>query len=580
MKSKAYFFFLLLIVCLVSCNQHSRQANEIYKRTEEIMPQHPDSALSLLLTLQKVDHLSDKDRAMYYLLLTEAEDKTYKQHESDSLIGFAADYFDKTDDVRRKTKAWYYRGRIVNDLGDVLRAQDYYLKALRDEAVITDYAFLGRLYNSIGMLYTYQDVYEKAIPYQKKALYCFEILQDTIGQSYVLRDIGRNFTVLNNSDSAIFYYEKALLVGDKISKPSIYKELGNLYIDKANYAKVRECLQNALSFPLKKSVLDPINLVYGNLYLKTNKIDSAYYYLNSCIASQRLQTRAAAYYALVQLEKERKHWEEFAKNYVHYEVLRDSINKIKQTESIRKMERLYDYHQAEAKLLQAKLSLEQMKLKNLYTWLLALGCLLIATVVVVVSKMQLKKKKTRLLEHKERLVALKKKREEDQARIVENEKKIIDLEKQLQESSAAYSKNEKELIALRKLQLEAENRSLEYVKTESQLLIDKFCVSDVYYRFHIKEEWRPRQEDWIELYRALDETYDNFTHRLMGVAPKLTTTELRVSCLIKADVPPVTIAMLIVTSPTNVSMIRKRLYEKIHSETGSSDKFDKFIREF
>ncbi|RGZ22984.1 hypothetical protein DW998_14705 [Parabacteroides distasonis] len=49
---------------------------------------------------------------------------------------------------------------------------------------------------------------------------------------------------------------------------------------------------------------------------------------------------------------------------------------------------------------------------------------------------------------------------------------------------------------------------------------------------------------------------------------------------IKANVPPVTIAMLIVTTPTNVSMIRKRLYDKIHSEKGSSEKFDKFIRDF
>ena len=44
---------------------------------------------------------------MYYLLLTEAEDKTYKKHESDSLIAIATEYFDKTDDVKRKAKAWY-----------------------------------------------------------------------------------------------------------------------------------------------------------------------------------------------------------------------------------------------------------------------------------------------------------------------------------------------------------------------------------------------------------------------------------------------------------------------------------------
>ena len=69
----------------------------------------------------------------------------------------------------------------------------------------------------------------------------------------------------------------------------------------------------------------------------------------------------------------------------------------------------------------------------------------------------------------------------------------------------------------------------------------------------------------MQLFKALDETYDKFTRSFDECrSSRLTTTELRVSCLIKANVPPVTIAMLIVTTPTNVSMIRKRLYEKIY----------------
>ena len=90
---------------------------------------------------------------------------------------------------------------------------------------ITDYAFLGRLYNSIGMLYTYQEVYEKR--FIRKIIAKLELLKDSIGQSFVLRDLGRNFTALSENDSAIFYYERALIIGDKSSKPSIYKELGN-----------------------------------------------------------------------------------------------------------------------------------------------------------------------------------------------------------------------------------------------------------------------------------------------------------------------------------------------------------------
>ena len=159
MKNNLYVFFLFFITGLMSCSHHSG----LYEHAEKIMSQHPDSVLTLLSTIQDVNDLSEKDRAMYYLLLTEAEDKTYKKHESDSLIAIATEYFDKTDDVKRKAKAWYYRGRINQDLGDALHAQDYYLKALQDENQINDYILIGRIYSSIGMLYTYQNVYEKAL---------------------------------------------------------------------------------------------------------------------------------------------------------------------------------------------------------------------------------------------------------------------------------------------------------------------------------------------------------------------------------------------------------------------------------
>ena len=198
MKNNLYVFFLFFITGLMSCSHHSG----LYEHAEKIMSQHPDSVLTLLSTIQDVNDLSEKDRAMYYLLLTEAQNKTYIKPTSDSLITIAVEFFDKTEDWERKAKAWYYRGRINQDLGDALHAQDYYLKALQDESKVEDHALLGRIYNSIGMLYTYQNVYEKALPYQRKALDRFALMQDSVGISYVLRDIGRTFTALEKNDSA------------------------------------------------------------------------------------------------------------------------------------------------------------------------------------------------------------------------------------------------------------------------------------------------------------------------------------------------------------------------------------------
>ena len=322
MKNNLYVFFLFFITGLMSCSHHSG----LYEHAEKIMSQHPDSVLTLLSTIQDVNDLSEKDRAMYYLLLTEAQNKTYVKPTSDSLITIAVEFFDKTEDWGRKAKAWYYRGRINQDLGDALHAQDYYLKALQDENQINDYILIGRIYSSIGMLYTYQNVYEKALPYQRKALDRFALMQDSVGISYVLRDIGRTFTALEKKDSAIAYYEQALLVCSSRNKPLVYGELASLYIDKGEYLKSYKYIQKVLSSPSKKVLLDPTYLTLGKLFHKTNQIDSAYFYLRLCTNSPIIKTRAGAFYYLAQLELEKKHWKNYAINQIQYEELRDSIN--------------------------------------------------------------------------------------------------------------------------------------------------------------------------------------------------------------------------------------------------------------
>lgn len=195
---------------MISCDGIGHPIIDFWK-VENLMPQHPDSALMLLEQIENKENLSRKDKAHYYLLLTEAEDKTRAKHASDSLITIATDYYENTDDSKRKAKAWYYRGRVNQDLNLPLKAQEYYLKALRDEEQITDHALLGRINNHIGMLYTYQEVYDKALPFQKKAVEDFRTLRDSMGQVFALRDLGRTFSMLGYRDSAIISNQKRSL---------------------------------------------------------------------------------------------------------------------------------------------------------------------------------------------------------------------------------------------------------------------------------------------------------------------------------------------------------------------------------
>lgn len=292
MKKNIVFLLILIPIIWISCDGMGHPTID-FRKVENLMPQHPDSALMLLEQIENKENLSRKDKAHYSLLLTEAEDKTYVTHTTDSLISIAADYYEKTDDLGRKAKAWYYKGRINQDLGHPLKAQEYYLKALRDEEKIEDHALLGRIHNHIGMLYTYQNVYEKALPFQKKAVENFHLLNDSTGQVFALRDLGRTFSMLGHPDSAIICDQKAIALMRKRIIPSVYTELADLYIQEQRLEEAYGLLQTSLQNIVKSQAKFPIYLVLGQLHKENGQMDSARFYLQACVDSAPLpQTRA------------------------------------------------------------------------------------------------------------------------------------------------------------------------------------------------------------------------------------------------------------------------------------------------
>lgn len=70
------FFFSILLILLVSCSS-TTPADRVLDTAETIMDQHPDSALSILNRIDPSELVSDKSRALYSLLITQALDKNY-----------------------------------------------------------------------------------------------------------------------------------------------------------------------------------------------------------------------------------------------------------------------------------------------------------------------------------------------------------------------------------------------------------------------------------------------------------------------------------------------------------------------
>ena len=600
MKKNIVFLLILIPIIWISCDGMGHQTID-FRKIENLMPQHPDSALMLLEQIENKENLSRKDKAHYYLLLTEAEDKTYVTHTTDSLISIAADYYEKTDDLGRKAKAWYYKGRINQDLGHPLKAQEYYLKALRDEEKIEDHALLGRIHNHIGMLYAYQKVYEKALPFQKKAVENFHLLSDSTGQVFALRDLGRTFLMLGHQDSAIICNQKAIALMRKRIIPSVYTELAGFYIDRQRLEEAHGLLRTSLQNVAKPQAKYPVYLVLGELYKKSGQIDSACFYLQACINSAPLpETRAGGLFHLKEIALEKGQWEQAALLSKQYELLKDSIEQGKNAESIRNVQAFYSYNEIEQDLWEARLYAS--KQKSFYS-LLITACLFLLTVALL-----------RFIHYRRERKSLLQRLKANEEQIQRNEqtlKNISDVKDSLQNEIQIYKTKERQLskekdeqlkrtneeirqkiMQLEKLShtkdeleknlltLRSENSNLkkrEQAREEERKKIEeseRLQNERLYDKFRSPAGWEPTDTDWHKLFISVDKLYPKMVTTWQK-STSLNESERKICYLSKIGVKPGAIEILL--SKGNVSVYRKRLYEKLTKKEGTAKDFDKYI---
>ena len=134
--------------------------------------------------------------------------------------------------------------------------------------------------------------------------------------------------------------------------------------------------------------------------------------------------------------------------------------------------------------------------------------------------------------------------------------------------------------------MEMEEQEEELLNPERELTMEDLrrfraecCLEYVVAQFRDKRSWRPGPEDWVRLYWAIDLAHANFTKRLQELV-YLTDKELKIACLTKAKIPPTVISWLLSCSTTDISMTRKRLYERITGERGSAPMFDLWMWKF
>lgn len=315
MKHLCKIWVLLIAVALIGCDRPvpgvetelalSLQSDLI--AIDTLMQTHPDSALTLLLD-------KEVDDSYYQLLLSEALYKNdYAQTNRAELLAAMA-YFDSIHASFLSARCHYMNGVGYYEMDSVVPACEEYMKAIQimeehyteKELVGLKAKYLALAYTKLTRLFSDQYLHEQAIYFGKQALHYYHRYDaEPWHVAWVLDEIGLHYDMMEQPDSALFYYDKAIaflqdstsLTYRDISTAKAYLSYRMGKDASIVLEKLKKLYQDSESEQERVSRC----LTIGEVYYHENNEDSASYYLSvvynshdnsqdsQILAAQRLQ---------------------------------------------------------------------------------------------------------------------------------------------------------------------------------------------------------------------------------------------------------------------------------------------------
>ena len=566
-----YFFLCLLLCCLCACGHGSYPA--ALHRADSLADACPDSARALLARwADSVAHAPERVRMYHALLTVKAADKAYVRHTSDTVIKDVVAYYEDGADPWLLPEAYYYAGRAP-------QALDYFERAAEALPPKGREMLAGKIYSQMGTLFEHQQMHEEALEMYRRS-YAIEVdAEDVRGQIFSLRDIGGAFQSLEQPDSALVYTRKAYLLasahGAADMQSLVQGQQASLYIQLQQYDSAEVCLREAFK-QVHKASRSGLYAMASRLYSSTGRLDSAVYYWHQLLDCGTVYGKEMAYFALAQMAMRSKNTDKALDYFAQSFVLQDSIRRMTNTETIRRMHSLYNYRWREKENQELKMEKQQRQ----FVFYAALGLCVLLLAVAFGYVQYVRRKRTELQQRLEYANRVKEEAEQRSERFIrENEQKIAVLEQQLREADAVR----REQLQRQKEMMEWENKQALAALEKQRLLEEAMAETDIRKELsgqHFADNTGNkslRPKDWQRVASEVETLSPGFKEKLFALYPRFSDFEYHLCLLIRLGIRPVDMAGLTAHGKESITAARRRMYEKVFRKKGSPGDWDKII---
>ena len=570
--------FLLLCTTFSSCRDGGR-TESLLRTADSLMEEHPDSALSILRRDSLEICRSGKDYRLWYALSrTEADDKCYILHVSDSTIRAAANYYNNHGSDFQRVRANYLLGRVYCDMHLYGHALTSFNKAIKveseNDSAINRYK--ARSATWAGYVYEVKGLHKDALRYNKLAYGYAKKAGAQVTDIYSLRDIGRSYSYLKQNNTAIPYYRQAAKKAKAIDDANLYnmvmEELAGIYIEEGRLDEAYAALNTPFLAMTDKDISSHY-YVWAYYFEHTGQLDSAVAYnKRGMIYSNNTEKRDACQDLIRILNKQGKR-DEAMEYYEKYSVYSDSVetSELKETsDMLSQVEKSIDVERKNAALASS-----QLRLAAVMSILVVV--VVIASVALLGMYLKRKRKQREQLERVRRYRLERSMKEKQRAQ--QNKERIALLENELTASNQTLSELRQELIRNEAEMLKYKDALTAFEQKHGELLVADLADTDVYKLYHDPIA-KPTSADYHMLVEALNKAYSDFTLRLKEFYPDIRSNEMWICCMVKAGLTSKEICNISSYSYSSIGMAKVRLYGKMLGKKGSSRDFDTFIRDF
>ena len=549
------------------------------RTADSLMEEHPDSALAIL----KRDSLeicrSGKDFRLWYALSrTEADDKCYIQHVSDSSIRIAAGCYDSYGSALQRVRADYLLGRVYCDMHLYGHALTSFNKAIavdaENDSVINRYK--ARAATWAGYVYEVEGLHKDALRYNKLAYGYAKKAGAQVTEIYSLRDIGRSYRDLKRNDIAIPYYQQAAKKAKTIDDANLYnmvmEELAGIYIEEGRLDEAYAALNTKFLATTDKDIASHY-YIWAMYFEKIGQLDSAVAYDKRGMKYSEISIKRDVSLDLARLLTKQGKRDEAMEYYEKYSVYSDSVeaSELKETsDMLSQVEKSIDVERKNAALASS-----QLRLAAVMSILVVM--VVIASVALLGMYLKRKRKQREQLERVRRYRLERSMKEKQRAQ--QNKERIALLENELTASNQTLSELRQELIRNEAEMLKYKDALTAFEQKHGELLVADLADTDVYKLYHDPIA-KPTSADYHMLVEALNKAYGDFTLRLKEFYPDIRSNEMWICCMVKAGLTSKEICNISSYSYSSIGMAKVRLYGKMLGKKGSSRDFDTFIRDF